>query len=802
MPDMQQFVDNRYRLEETLGSGGMADVYLAHDDVLDRTLALKVLGTRYADDDEFIERFRREARNAASLAHPNIVSIYDRGETEDGTYYIAMEYLPGGTLKDRIVKRGPLPARTAAAVALQISEALKCAHESDVVHRDIKPHNILITESGDIKVTDFGIARATASSTMTKTGSILGTAHYLSPEQALGEPVRPQSDLYSLGVVLYEMLTGELPYDAETPIGIAMKHVNGELRPPIEVDPSIPAGINAVAMRLLARDLEDRYPDAAALSADLERVSAGMDPEDAGTQEMSRIMPPATPPAQPPQPPRKVQRSGSGGGGSGGSPGFRKFLPILLGVLALILLAGLAWGGYSLLGGDEESASSGPPQPTMIQVPDLEGTLLDEARQDVGENFEITEDGREPSNREENTILSQDPGPGTQQEENSGIRVTVASGQNEVPAVEGSTPAEARVTLEDAGFEVEASESESSAEQEGRVTGQQPGADSTADLGSTVGITVGTGVANVEVPDLTGFTLEEATTELEGLGLQLGGNDTAASDDIEEGGIIGQSFEAGATVEPGTSVGVTVSSGPELITVPDLTGYTLGEASAELEGLGLQLGGNDTAASDDIAEGGIIGQSFEAGATIEPGTSVDVTVSSGPESIPAPDLYGYTQDAAETLLEGAGLRLGSSNEAANDEMAEGGVISQSVAAGTGVEPGTRVNVTLSSGSESALVPDVIGDNLQRAQAEITNAGFTYNALASEGTRWPAGTVLYTDPPANTQLEPGAEITIGYSSGPSQGANQSRNNGNNQKTTRAFLQNVGLLAEGSQATAVR
>ena len=708
MPDMQQFVDNRYRLEETLGSGGMADVYLAHDDILDRTLALKVLSTRYANDDEFIERFRREARNAASLAHPNIVSIYDRGETEDGTYYIAMEYLPGGTLKDRIVKRGPLPARTAAAVALQISEALKCAHESDVVHRDIKPHNILITESGDIKVTDFGIARAASSSTMTKTGSILGTAHYLSPEQALGEPVRPQSDLYSLGVVLYEMLTGELPYDAETPIGIAMKHVNGEVRPPIEVDPSIPAGINAVVMRLLSRDPEDRYPDAAALSADLERVSAGLDPEDAGTQEMSRIMPPATPPARPPQPPRKVQRSG---GGSGGSRSLRKFLPVLLGVLALILLAGLAWGGYSLLGGDDEEPAPGPQQPAMLQVPDLEGTLLDEARQDVGEDFEITENGREPSSREENTILSQDPGPGAQREENSEIRVTVASGQNEVPSVEGSTPAEARVTLEEAGFEVETSESESSAEQEGRVTGQQPGADSTADLGSTVGITVGTGVANVEVPDLTGYTLDEA--------------------------------------------------------------------AAELEGLGLQLGGNDTAASDDIAEGGIIGQSFEAGATVEPGTSVGVTVSSGPESIPVPDLYGYTLDAAETVLEGAGLRLGSSNEAASDEMAEGGVISQSVAVGTGVEPGTRVNVTLSSGSESALVPDVIGDNLQRAQAEITNAGFTHNALASEGTRWPAGTVLYTDPPANTQLEPGAEITIGYSSGPSQGANQSRNNRNNQ-----------------------
>jgi serine/threonine protein kinase len=195
---MQQLVDNRYRLVKPLGSGGMADVFLAHDSILDRDVALKVMSTRYASDDEFVERFKREAQSAAALSHPNIVSIFDRGASEDGTYYIAMEYLPGGTLKDRIMRKGALPARTAAAVALQIAEALQVAHERGVIHRDIKPHNILITESGDVKVTDFGIARAASSSTMTRTGSILGTAHYISPEQAMGEHVGPSSDLYSL----------------------------------------------------------------------------------------------------------------------------------------------------------------------------------------------------------------------------------------------------------------------------------------------------------------------------------------------------------------------------------------------------------------------------------------------------------------------------------------------------------------------------------------------------------------------------------------------------------------------------
>ncbi|MFL5992434.1 MAG: protein kinase domain-containing protein, partial [Rubrobacteraceae bacterium] len=322
---MQQLVDNRYRLVRPLGSGGMADVFLAHDGILDRDVALKVMGTRYASDEEFVERFKREAQSAAALSHPNIVSIFDRGASEDGTYYIAMEYLSGGTLKDRILKRGALPSHTAAAVALQIAEALRCAHERGVIHRDIKPHNILITDSGDVKVTDFGIARAASSSTMTRTGSILGTAHYISPEQAMGEHVGPASDLYSLGVVLYEMLTGELPYDADTPLGIAMKHVNGHLRQPKEVDPQIPAGINAITCRLLAKDPEDRYASDAELIEDLERVAAGLEPMSATTELMMTRPMPVTSPTRVGPPPVEGRRNGKR----------RRILPLILALLAI-----------------------------------------------------------------------------------------------------------------------------------------------------------------------------------------------------------------------------------------------------------------------------------------------------------------------------------------------------------------------------------------------------------------------------------------------------------------------------------
>ncbi|MDP9439663.1 MAG: protein kinase, partial [Actinomycetota bacterium] len=370
---MQQLVDNRYRLQQPLGSGGMAEVFLAHDDILDRDVALKIMSGRYAGDDEFVERFRREAQSAAALSHPNIVSIFDRGEADDGTYYIAMEYLPGGTLKDRILKRGALPPRTAAAVALQIAEALCAAHERDVIHRDIKPHNILITGSGDVKVTDFGIARAASSSTMTRTGHILGTAHYISPEQAMGEPVGPASDLYSLGVVLYEMLTGEMPFDADTPLGIAMKHVNGHLVPPQVLNPEIPDGINAITMRLLQKDPSARYATDDELIDDLERVLSGLDPSGATTEMATSVLPAATTRlAPPPQSVRPAKRK-------------RRTAPFVLALLVLALLGLLAWAGYALLG-DQPPAQ---PKPAMISVPSLVGMDVDAAEDEFGDDFKI-----------------------------------------------------------------------------------------------------------------------------------------------------------------------------------------------------------------------------------------------------------------------------------------------------------------------------------------------------------------------------------------------------------------------------
>jgi beta-lactam-binding protein with PASTA domain len=605
---MQQLVDNRYRIVRPLGSGGMADVFLAHDNILDRDVALKVMSTRYASDEEFVERFKREAQSAAALSHPNIVSIFDRGASEDGTYYIAMEYLPGGTLKDRIMRRGALPARTAAAVALQIAEALRAAHERGVIHRDIKPHNILITESGDVKVTDFGIARAASSSTMTRTGSILGTAHYISPEQAMGEHVGPASDLYSLGVVLYEMLTGELPYDADTPLGIAMKHVNGHLRPPKAIDPSIPAGINAITCRLLAKNPEDRYASDAELIEDLERVSAGLEPANATTEMMTRVMQTTTPTTRVgPPPPYGGRRNEKR----------RRALPVILALLALLILAPLAWAGYNFLQ-DRQQAEQIP----RIAVPDLVGKKYEEARNQV--------ESEEPVD----TILSQDPGAGVRAEKGSTISVRVVGTQvAAVPSVVGQGRDVAQQTLEEAGFEVSTQEKESSSEEEGLVIGQNPQGGTKQEVGSAVTITVGTGPSTVEVPDLTGNTPDQAATILGEADLELGEQTEAPSDEMAEGQIIEQQPAAGANVQPGSEVSVTVSSGPELSTIPNVVGQPAEQAQAEL--WNALFASTVVTVSSNKPEGTVVSTDPPAGTRADwRAITVTVNVSAGPPPEP------------------------------------------------------------------------------------------------------------------------------------------------------------------------
>jgi eukaryotic-like serine/threonine-protein kinase len=287
---LHDIIGSRYVLSDLLGSGGMARVYLAHDELLDRKVALKTLREEHARDEEFAERFRREARSAASLSHPHIVQVYDYGEQQNGLSYIAMEYVSGGTLGDLLLRDGALGCEEAARLASQVAEALGFAHERGVIHRDVKPQNVLLTTAGEAKVADFGIARVASSSAISRTSTVLGTATYISPEQAMGEPVGPASDLYSLGVVLYEMLTGRVPFEAQTPVGVAMRHVHESPRPARELNHGVPEGMDAVVMRLLAKRAEDRYGNACELVGDLGRVREGLFPSFVGAAERAEAV--------------------------------------------------------------------------------------------------------------------------------------------------------------------------------------------------------------------------------------------------------------------------------------------------------------------------------------------------------------------------------------------------------------------------------------------------------------------------------------------------------------------------------
>jgi len=464
---------------------------------------------------------------------------------------------------------------------------------------------------------------------MTRTGSILGTAHYISPEQAMGEHVGPASDLYSLGVVLYEMLTGELPYDADTPLGIAMKHVNGHLRQPKEVDPQIPAGINAITCRLLAKDPEDRYASDAELIEDLERVAAGLEPASATTEMMTRPMPATSPTRVGPPPPPMGRRNGKR----------RRTLPLILALLAIPILAALALAGYPLLQNSQEEP---PPQ---VAVPDLVGKTLEEAEKEVGNDFKIEVRDEVESEKPVDTILSQQP-QGGKAEKGSTISVNVVGTQvDDVPGVVGKGRDEAEQILKNAGFQVVGQERESSFDEEGRVIGQTPKGGTSVEVNSQVTITVGTGPSTVKVPDLYGNTQDQAAGILDGVGLKLGAVSKDYSSAVLEGGIFFQDPAAGESIEPGSAVNITVSLGPQPVEVPNVFGMDLETAQQTVVDAGLKY--TIFEVEDNEPAGTALSTEPQAGTLVDPGSTVTIYYSGGPPESTAPDQGGAGNGGAE-----------------------------------------------------------------------------------------------------------------------------------------------------------
>jgi eukaryotic-like serine/threonine-protein kinase len=577
--------DDRYEILRKLGTGGMAEVYLAHDRHLDRDVALKVLLSKYAEDPQFIERFRREASAAASLNHPNIVQIYDRGEGE-GTYYIAMEYLDGRSLKEIILRYGPLRADHVVSIAGQILEALRFAHRKDVIHRDIKPQNIMVDDEGRVKVTDFGIARAGSASAMTETGSILGTAHYLSPEQAQGGQVEAGSDLYSLGVVMYEMVTGALPFTGDNPVAIAMQHVHEAPVPPRSLTPAVPENLENVILRALAKDPSQRYLTAQAFLDDLKLVKEGQEvtlPPDFGDQE-TRLMA-ALESADPTQ----VRRSGSAAPANRPretAPRRRRSAwPWILVLLFVVVLGGGAYGLMTILDTGGQGA---------IEIPNLAGKTLQQAKDQLDPlGLKVAEGGAAESSTKyaKGQVIRQDPGSGKRANKGDTVKVWLSSGPNtvKVPNLVDGTQAEAESTVAELKLTLDPHQEASPDKPVGTVTRQDPAAGKEVSAGSTVSIWVSSGPSNpnVSVPRLIGMQQDMASTMLSSL--KLVPNIQPVASDKPGGEVVDQSPKEGVTVAVGSMVTVMVSNSPltPKISVPSLINVPIDQAKNALQVRGL-----------------------------------------------------------------------------------------------------------------------------------------------------------------------------------------------------------------------
>ena len=606
------FLADRYEIIERVGAGGMSDVYRATDHILERDVAVKVLKSEFAEDAGFVSKFRAEAQSAAGLEHPNIVNIYDVG-SEDGMYYIVMEYVEGITLKTYIEKKGHLNYKEVISIAIQVGRGIEAAHNKGIIHRDIKPQNIIISHEGKVKVTDFGIARAASSNTMS--ADVMGSVHYSSPEQARNGYVTAQSDIYSLGIVMYEMATGVVPFDGETAVQIAIQHLQGEMTPPSKLIEDIPVSIEKIILKATQKSPERRYSDMGELLVDLKKALVNPD-EDFVTmapaidengktrvisqEELEELREVAAPKEAPKE--DKIKNildeededeydDDYDDEDDDVNPKMEKAITIMgiaaaaiIGIIAIYLIGSfLGWfhfGSGSSKKEDtkteatKEDTEDEEEEEGNIKVPDLLGMTEDEAAEALKkQNLGYKVIGTESSSKyAEGQVCNQSPKSGKKVTENSTVKITISSGEGSksIPNVIGATEADATNSLQAAGYKVNVSYGHSSTVAAGQVISQSPDSSQKGQAGDTITISVSQGPDEIDMPNVVGSTKDAAVAELQSKGFTV----TINEEDKPEaaGTVVGQNPVAGTKLSSGSAVIIAISTGHVQVTAPDVRG--------------------------------------------------------------------------------------------------------------------------------------------------------------------------------------------------------------------------------------